>query len=154
MSALASLSGLIGKWQGTNHLWLSPDEPVRKSESAAKIKTSAQEQFSEILYSWAYEGQPQEGRLIVGQATGQKVVQAVWFDTWHMREQFMVCEGSAGDDGSMSVQGAYSAPPGPDWGWQIMIEPTGQDAFRFLMYNITPEGKKMLAVEVAYSRQV
>ena len=70
-----------------------------------------------------------------------------------MREEFMVCEGSAEDDGTVSFRGTYAAPPGPDWGWQITIEPKGEDAFRFLMYNITPEGEKELAVEVVYSRQ-
>ena len=72
MSALAVLTGLVGNWQGSNHLWLSPEEPVRKSESVAKIRTTAQEQFSEIQYSWAYKDHPQEGRLILGQATGQE----------------------------------------------------------------------------------
>ena len=105
MSALAALTDLIGEWQGTNHLWLSPDEPVRKSESSAEIRTIAQEQFSEIRYSWADEGQSQEGCLILGQATAQKTVKALWFDTWHVRDQFMVCEGSVKDSGAVRVQG-------------------------------------------------
>ena len=103
MTALAVLTGLIGKWGGTNHLWLSPEDPVRESESTAKMSTIAQGQFSEIWYSWAYEDKPQEGRLILGQVTGSQVVNAVWFDTWHMREGFMICEGSLEDDGNPPV---------------------------------------------------
>lgn len=153
MSALAVLTSLIGEWQGTNHLWLSPEEPVRKSESSATISSLAQAQFSEMRYSWADEGQAQEGRLILGQAAGQKTVQAVWFDTWHIRDQFMVCEGQVEDAGTVRIQGSYDAPLGPDWGWQITIKPSDKDTFRFLMHNISPEGEKMLAVEVTYSRQ-
>jgi hypothetical protein len=119
----------------------------------AEINTIGQDQFSEIRYSWADEGQPQEGRLILGEESKQNIIQAVWFDTWHMRDQFMVCKGSANDHGVVSVQGTYAAPPGPDWGWQITIEPKDKNEFRFLMHNITPEGEKELAVEVAYSRQ-
>ena len=153
MSALAELADLIGKWQGTNHLWLSPEEPVRKSESLAEIKAIAHEQFSEIQYSWADKGRPQEGRIIFGQESQRNVVKAVWFDTWHMVGQFMTCEGSIDANGAVNVQGSYAAPPGPDWGWQITIEPKGKDAFRFQMHNISPAGKRMLAVEVIYSRQ-
>jgi len=154
MSALAELFDLSGKWQGTNRLWLSPREPVRKSESLAEIRSIEQDQFSEICYSWAYEGQPQEGWLILGQETNHKVVKAVWFDTWHMRDQFMVCEGRVDDSGAVTVQGSYAAPPGPDWGWQITIEPNEDDLFRILMHNITPDGEKELAVEIPYSRVV
>ena len=89
MSALVLLTDLIGKWQGTNHLWLSPEKPVHKSESSADIRTAMQAQFNEIRYSWAEDNKPQEGRLILGQDSGSKAVKAVWFDTWHMMEQFI-----------------------------------------------------------------
>lgn len=153
MSALNEIMDLKGKWRGTKHLWLSPGAPVRKSESTAEIHTTAQEQFTEIRYTWADEGRPQEGRLILGQESEQKVVKAVWFDTWHMREQFMICEGRVDDHGVVSIQGTYAAPPGPNWGWKITIEPKVQNAFGFRMYNITPEGEMMLAVEIEYSRK-
>ena len=153
MSALNEIMDLKGKWQGTKHLWLSPETSVRKSESTAQVRSTAQEQFTEILYTWADEGKPQEGRLILGQEPQQKVVKAVWFDTWHMREQFMICEGRIDDHGALSVQGTYAAPPGPDWRWQITIEPKDQNQFAFRMYNISPEGEKMLAVEIIYSRK-
>ena len=65
----------------------------------------------------------------------------------------MVCEGKVDEEGIVCVRGTYSAPPGPDWGWQITIEPESEEVFRFLMHNITPEGKKELAVEVMYSQQ-
>jgi len=154
MAALDLLTELSGNWRGSNQLWLSPEAPGQESETEIEIRIIAQGQFNEIRYTWAYKGQPQEGRLFLGQETRQEGVKAVWFDTWHMREEFMVCKGNASEDGSVSVQGSYPAPPGPDWGWQITIEPKGSDAFRLLMHNITPEGEKMLAVEAVYSRLV
>ncbi len=30
MAAPVEISNLIGKWQGTNHLWLQPGEPVHE----------------------------------------------------------------------------------------------------------------------------
>ena len=153
MAVPAQIAALIGTWRGTNHLWLSPGEPVRKSESRAEITTVAQEQFADIRYTWADKGKPQEGRLIIGQETEHEIVRAVWLDSWHMMDKFMICEGSIMAEGTVSVKGSYAAPPGPDWGWQIDIEPQENDSFRFAMHNISPEGEKMLAVEVIYSRQ-
>ena len=153
MSALAELSPLVGKWQGTNHLWLAPDEPVRLSESTAEIRAIAQDQFSELLYTWSESGLPQEGRMILGRFPDSPHVRAIWLDTWHMMNQFMDCEGGVNENGEVWVRGSYPAPPGPDWGWQITFAGRGADAFRLQMHNITPEGEMFLAVEVAYTRQ-
>ena len=152
MTAIGELKNMIGKWQGTNHLWLSPEDPVHKSESMAEMEIILQGQFNEFRYSWAFEGKPAEGRLLLGLPPDQTKVQAVWFDSWHMRDQFMICEGFVSDEGAVIVQGSYAAPPDPDWGWQITLQPTDQDELIFLMHNISPEGQKMLAVEVVYSR--
>ena len=153
MPALGEVIPLNGKWQGTNKLWLSPGEPVRESESLAEISTIAQGQFSEMRYTWAEGGKAQEGRIIIGHAPAGQAVNAVWFDTWHMMDQFMVCAGSVEAEGLVRVKGAYAAPPGPDWGWQIAVEPKWKDQFHLMMYNITPEGESFLAVETVYTRQ-
>jgi hypothetical protein len=52
----------------------------------------------------------------------------------------------------LSVAGTYAAPPGPDWGWRITIEPQSPAAFRLRMYNISPAGPSDLAVEAIYAR--
>lgn len=153
MSVLTELTQLIGKWRGTNQLWLSPDEPVRGSESIAEFSTIAHAQFTELRYSWAEEGNAQEGRIILGQAPESRVVKAIWFDTWHLMDQFMVCEGQVDSEGVVRVKGSYAAPPGPDWGWQITIEPKEKDVFHLIMHNISPEGESFLAVKTSYSRQ-
>ena len=56
-------------------------------------------------------------------------------------------------EGSVSIQGSYAAPPGPDWGWRILIEPRQADSFWMVMYNISPEGREALAVEATYARR-
>ena len=153
MSALAALDRLFGKWQGTNQLWLYPWDPVHQSDTWAEIAVTAQGQFSELRYAWAYEGEPQEGKVILGFEAGSGVVKAVWFDTWHMANDFMICAGELDPEGTVCIRGSYPAPEGPDWGWQISIETWDKDAFRMLMHNITPAGEEFLAVEAAYHRQ-
>ncbi len=56
------------------------------------------------------------------------------------------------DKGAVRVKGSYAAPSGPDWGWQITIEP-GQGSWRLVMHNVTPAGEAFLAVETVYQPQ-
>ena len=151
MAVPTILKRLIGTWRGDNRLWLRPEQPFRASESTVEINLTAQGRFALIRYTWSYEGQPQDGMLLVGQEPAHRRVQGVWVDSWHMGDQFMLCEGSAEPNG-VWVKGSYPAPPDPDWGWQITIESHTDSAFRMVMHNISPEGSEMLAVETICSR--
>ena len=54
-------------------------------------------------------------------------------------------------DGCMSALDSYPAPPGPDWGWRIVLDADAESGIRILMYNITPDGDEALAVEAQYT---
>ena len=90
-------------------------------------------------------------RLVFGFDDDRDVVTAHWFDSWHTGNKVMQLEGAAGSDGAVIMRGTYAAPPDPDWGWTIRIEP-GRDRFRMIMHNISPEGSAALAVEAEYER--
>ncbi len=152
MATLSGLNELAGVWKGIKHLRLSPNDSVRTSESKAEVAGLAHDQFNEIRYTWSDEGHIQEGRLILGQIPGKNTVEAVWFDTWHSPNRFMICEGRIGNDGILSIRGTYPAPPGPDWGWEISIESIDSNGFRLLMHNVSPKKEKYKAVEVLYER--
>ena len=64
----------------------------------------------------------------------------------------MALRGTAETDGSITVHGTYAAPPGPDWGWRIDLLPGNGSALRMVMYNITPDGQEVVAVEADYTR--
>jgi hypothetical protein len=142
-----------GKWQGRNLLWIEPGTPVHESDSTAEVRTVAKGQFTEISYTWAYEGEPQEGRLLLGRPNETGAVEAVLFDTWHLNGTFMTFKGTADPDGAVSVMGFYAAPSGPDWGWEITVDQPEDDAFNLRMFNIPPGSEKIPAVEVKYSRR-
>jgi hypothetical protein len=63
----------------------------------------------------------------------------------------MLCNGTTRPDGGISVKGYYAVPDHPDWGWRTEIIPDGE-RFRYLMYNVTPEGAGELAVETDFVR--
>lgn len=150
MNRLQQLAKLEGHWQGLNQLWLSPNDPVRESETAVSVTNTGQGNFVTLAYTWADAGKPQDGLLLVGQA--DEGIQAVWVDSWHMGKQMMLCHGEVTANGGVSVRGSYAAPPDPDWGWRIDVEPEENGRFRLLMYNITPHGEEMLAVTAVYTR--
>lgn len=151
MAIPTALAALVGYWHGTNKVWLSPNDPVMESKTEVVIALTALGKFLTIQYTWSVDNEPQEGLLLIGQEAQDKVVRAAWVDSWHNGDVMMVCSGEAGPDGGVWVKGAYAAPPGPDWGWKITLEPRSGDAFRMVMDNIMPDGQEMLAVEVAIS---
>lgn len=152
MTIPTKLTTLVGPWTGAHRLWLSPAEPVRESAATATVTLAGQGKFISIAYTWAEDG-PQDGLLMIGQAANSDTVHAAWIDSWHYSDKLMNCVGSLTPQGGFSVKGFYPAPPGPDWGWRIVIEPHASDAWQMLMFNVTPEGQEQLAVEALFTRQ-
>ncbi|MDQ5870588.1 MAG: DUF1579 domain-containing protein [Acidobacteriota bacterium] len=153
MSMLEDLLALAGKWSGTYRLIVDPADPVRVSPSTLLVAPIAGARFARFDYQWGYEGQPQDGSLLVGYEKERGVVTAVWVDSWHMASKAMVCEGSSGlGGGRVELRGTYAAPPGPDWGWRTVLDRGQGDTFRMVMYNVSPDGHEDLAVEAVYRR--
>jgi Protein of unknown function (DUF1579) len=156
MSAPQSLEKLIGHWTGTNRLyrpWLNPPDAESESESSATVDEVAMGKFITIEYTWSLDGQPQAGFMLLGRENNNEEVKATWVDSWHMSDKSMVFDGGIDANGVVNVRGSYAAPPGPDWGWRIVIEATSDNSFTIVMYNITPDGEQSLAVESRYTRK-
>lgn len=108
-------------------------------------------QCLEIAYSWEYEGKPQEGLLVIDGDPAKGRAEAAWTDSWHMANALMDCRGEARPDGSLNVMGHYGVEGHPDWGWRTEIVPKG-DSFKYLMFNVSPEGEEEWAVETEFKR--
>lgn len=154
MATDVQIAELVGTWSGPSQLWLMPGEPAQESRSTAQIGLVAQGQFGSIAYTWAYEGQPQDGIIIcaLGQDSSQR--SSVWLDSWHMANQIMQLRGSDDSEMKMALHGSYAAPPGPDWGWRIEIEPHDRNSWTLRMYNVSPEGEDHIAVLAKYEREL
>ena len=154
MDIRAQLDELVGQWVGVKSLWLSPHEPAKQSESTASITLAARGSCAILRYTWADDGKPQEGVLMVRTAADSSNVDAVWTDTWHMSNQLMVCGREDDPQGRLSARGSYAVPSGPDWGWRIVVGSDSTERMQMLMYNVTPDGEEVLAVEARYARLV
>lgn len=151
MAISPALASLVGRWSGDNTVWLEPGTDPLRSSASADVSLEAEGQALSMRYVWAEGGKAQSGvLLLVGDATLTAWAGA-WTDSWHYANQLMDVRG-AGDGNSVSVRGSYAAPPGPDWGWRLVLEPGDADRCMLRMHNITPDGEEALAVEMQLTR--
>ncbi|HUG28473.1 MAG TPA: DUF1579 family protein [Gemmatimonadales bacterium] len=147
------LAGLIGAWTGTNHLWFRPGEPGFESPTTVTVAPTAQGTATLLQYTWSHEGTPHAGAmLILHQATTAEQDAVTWVDSFHTAAGLMHFRGGMNADGTFSVIGSYGAPEGPPWGWRIVLTPAADGQFTMRMYNITPDGQEVLAVEATYRK--
>ena len=151
MSNLSALLACAGNWRGSNKV-MDPTEQINDSSDAqAQIESVFNGKFVAINYTWAYRGQRADGLMLVGFNPHTGVATINWVDSWHMQPDMMHSTGTIDAAGAVTVQGAYAAPPGPDWGWRTILTP-GADSFRIDMVNITPDGQEAPAVEMIFER--
>ncbi len=151
MAISPALATLVGRWSGDNTVWLGPGTDPLRSTATAQVSLEAEGQALGMRYAWAEGGKPQSGiLLIVGDATLSAWAGA-WTDSWHYAHQLMDVRGTGGGN-AVSVHGTYAAPPGPDWGWRLVLEPGDADRCTLRMFNRTPDGAEALAVEMRLTR--
>jgi hypothetical protein len=157
MTASRSLRGRLGefagRWTGHNHLWLEPGTPAHECSTSASIALEARGACVSLRYAWEEGGAPQEGLLLVRNVLEVGAEDMVWVDSFHTGGQFMRFRGEADDAGRVSALGSYNVPPGPQWGWRIVLGSDAADGLHVLMYNIAPDGTVYPAVEARYARR-
>ena len=146
---LSEIQGnLVGKWTGSNLLRLSPDTRSDFfSSSKLTVTQVAKGKFLAFTYTWNHDNVPQEGMLVVGYDREQSIATAAWVDSWHMNSKVMFCQGTIDAQGSIDLRGSYEAPPGPNWGWHIIITALSDNRLQLVMFNCSPEGEEELAVQ-------
>lgn len=145
---------LVGTWTGTKRLWLEGAAgPVRSSACELVVSPIALGAFLSFAYTWAFEGSPQEGLLIAGNANTDEGASAAWADSWHMSGKLMHCTGQVEADGAIRLLGSYGAPPGPDWGWTIVLTLPAPDGLSITMCNVAPGCEPELAVQADFARR-
>jgi len=153
MSIPAGFEQLVGRWQGTSKLWLSEDPaPTATSESTATVEVSSKVGYVSIAYTWAFEGNTQEGILLVATHGQSGEAEGVWRDSFHTGDRFMVSKGNAPKPGEVDVLTSYAAPSGPPWGWRTILTVKDENSFEITMLNIPAGEPEMPAYTNTYRR--
>ena len=151
MSVTENFQKLVGMWDGTNKLFMSPSDPVRDSKAVACIGLEANGKFFKINYEWSFDEKPHEGLMIFGFGKETKIT-SVWVDSFHQSGDFMNCVGSI-EGGKISVKANYTQPEYSDWAWRTTVEFISENAFEFTMYNVEPSDTEHVAVEAKFERR-
>ena len=150
MTRLEKLAACAGRWQGTNRLHDPHSKQPDDTPGTLEVTPILGGRFVRLDYTWTWDDQPQSGAMIVGHEQEANVDTAYWVDTWHNSDKGMLCRGDADPGDSLTVKGAFAAPPGPDWGWDIVLTPVPGQSFDMVMHVYTPEGEQGPAVEARY----
>lgn len=143
----------VGTWTGEKELYLSANlEDVRLCNATLDVGLAARAHFMTLAYSWSYKGEPQEGLLLFGVDAKRSNASGAWVDSWHQHGSVMALAGKVGEAGEADMAGRYAAPPGPDWGWRVVVHVPQEDSFLVEMYNRPPEGQEDLAVRLRLVR--
>ncbi|HKS26330.1 MAG TPA: DUF1579 family protein [Pyrinomonadaceae bacterium] len=146
-------SNAVGDWAGDNMLrlsWLEPQE--YHSPSELSVRQTVGGKYLAFTYTWSHEDGAQEGLLLIGYDGKNKVVNAVWVDSWHVSEKPLTLSGADDERGKIDLRGTYEIPNHPDWGWRIVIS-TLEETLKIVMYNVSPEGEEDLAVRADYKKR-
>lgn len=149
------LAKTVGKWKGKSQLhqeWLPEDSRIAECQSQMRVETDEAQTHALVTYLWEYQGERQEGRLLISSDSETGVVSGGWLDSWHMSCPMMVLSGQDGTDMSLlSLNGNYAVPGHPDWGWRIEFEIVEEQNLRLRMFNISPTEEESWAVEAVYT---
>ena len=140
---------LVGEWVGKSTLILNPDDPGDTQPSRAEVELAANGHALLVNYAWHVDGAEERGTILVERDLKQPGYRQAWIDSWHSQRAMMILTGSTAE--AIDAYGKYQAEGWPEWGWRIRLE-GGDDRFRLLMWNITPEGEEIPAVIGEYQR--
>ena len=152
MSDLKWLAARAGCWHGSNRLHDPYSGKPEDSASSAVLTPLLGGLFIRLDYDWSYRGARQEGSLLIGCQPDHGRMSVHWIDSWHMSHDVLGCTGAVEESGDVDVRGSYAVPPGPDWGWRIVIRLAEPAALHVVMHNVTPGGEEDVAVEATFTR--
>lgn len=132
-----------GRFTGTNRLWFVPGTPAHISDGELTVEANT------VSVRWAHEGDAKEGTIVLsGPAPSCR---GDFTDTFHAKSG-QVLNGHV-QGSSVRLYGTYPAGDGsPDWGWRIVMDWADPDQFSLRMFNLLPDGREALAVDLLGAR--
>ncbi len=133
-----------GRFEGSNRLWFMPGTPAHVSAGALVISAN------EVCVSWAHEGVAKEG--VIALRGPAQSCRGDYTDTFHAVSALVLHGHVQGQ--SVALYTTYPAGDGsPDWGWRIVLDWCDPEGFSVRMFNVLPDGREALAVDLRGERR-
>ena len=147
------LQSLVGEWHGKTKTWFEKDLLADESPMNGKITTILGSRFISYDYQGSLEGNPFEGKMIIGFDIPYQRFTATWVDSFHMGTQIMLSSGEFTDNG-FAILGTYGSPEYGEqlWGWRTELEIVNEDEIILSAFNISPDGEEAKATETILKR--
>lgn len=149
-----ALAAMAGDWQGTTRVWFEPDKPpAMEVAQDGSLRSVLGGRF--LLHEYRYgEGeQAGEGIALYGLHLDEQASEHAWVDTFHTGTSILFSKAPY-DGGDFRALTSYTdGKGGPAWGWRTEIAQPSADELVITMFNITPDGLEVKAVETAYERR-
>lgn len=133
-----------GRFSGSNRLWFKAGTPAHVSDGTLIVAADR------VSIRWAYKDTPKEGELVL--SGPPQSCRGDFTDTFHAASGLIThgyVQGSA-----VRLFTTYSAGDGsPAWGWRIVLDWYDPDHFSFRMFNVLPDGREALAVDLSGARE-
>lgn len=120
-----------------------PGTPVHVSEGSLEITRDR------VLVRWAHDGAAKEGEIVL---TGPLAsCRASFKDTFHAPDGMVFHGAVSGCE--LRLYGTFPIGDGsPDWGWRITLDWADPEHVTLRMFNVKPDGREALAVDLRGSR--
>lgn len=153
MAVPKSIHDAKGLWKGISRLnlpYLPEDQRVSESPSELHVDLDKHDAYATIAYTWAHDGKPQEGTMILAMDGGTKAVEIGWVDSWHQSAAVMHLKGKEEDGGAVRTKGDWAAGD-ETWGWSVDLD-VNDGTLTLSMDVFTPKGEREWAVKATYKR--
>ena len=146
------LDTLVGEWDYTIKMWMSPDAKPEESKGTSEIKSIMGGRFIEHSAEGTSMGQPFEGMGIMGYDNEKKQYQSVWID--NMGTGIMTGSGNYDPNTkTLTDQGQFSCPAEGEKSYRAVLKMINKDNFTYEWYMTGQDGKEFRAMEIVYTRK-
>lgn len=121
-----------------------PGTPAHLSDGALVVAADR------VSVRWAHDGSPKKGEILL-RGPGPSC-RGDFTESFHAADGLVLHGNVQGS--SVLLFTTYPAGPGlPDWGWRIVLDWCDPDHFSVRMFNVLPDGREALAVDLRAARQ-
>ena len=146
------LAQMAGDWEGSFRLWFAQDDLACEAPQRGRIRSVLGGRFLTHEYESRFNDETIEGFVIYGYHLDDGNWESAWVESFGTGTSIMFSTGG-GSAPYPDVLGSYGdGQGGPRWGWRTRLEQPDPDSLIITMFNLSPQGEEMRAVETRYSR--